>query len=88
MSHENDLVREVTVHFKDGSVAVVNRFGMKENAIIQQLTDENAALKAEVERLRKAGDEMAQLVESEVKAHWNRNSKLKAWKAAKEGGAK
>jgi hypothetical protein len=49
-----------------------------------KLEAENARLKAEVERLTKAGDAMADMVDWEVP--YERRKKLEAeWNAAKEG---
>ena len=43
-------------------------------------------LKAEVERLRKAGDDMASaLILFEMKSEEERQGRIKAWSAAKEG---
>jgi len=51
---------------------------------IEELQAENARLKAEVERLTKAGDAMADMVDWEVP--YERRKKLEAgWNAAKEG---
>lgn len=50
------------------------------------LEAENARLKAEVERLRKAGDAMAcALILFEMKSEEERQQRIKAWSAAKEG---
>jgi hypothetical protein len=51
---------------------------------INQTAEENARLKAEVERLTKAGDAMVDMVDWEVP--YERRKKLEAdWNAAKEG---
>jgi len=50
------------------------------------LQEKNARLKAEVERLRKAGDAMASaLILFEMKSEEERQDRIKAWSAAKEG---
>ena len=50
------------------------------------LSAENARLKAEVELLRKAGDAMASaLILFEMKSEEERQDRIKAWSAAKEG---
>jgi hypothetical protein len=60
--------------------------------LIKQLKDQRAALQAENERLRKAGDGL--MFEGETMAHevsWNPapwDRVVAAWVAAKEGGAK
>jgi hypothetical protein len=51
---------------------------------VGELNKENARLKAEVERLTKAGDDMVDMVDWEVP--YERRKKLEAaWNAAKEG---
>ena len=49
----------------------------------EELLKENARLKAEVERLRKAGDAMAEIVEGTYCI--DKPDALIAWTAAKEG---
>jgi hypothetical protein len=52
--------------------------------LAEALKEENARLKAEVERLTKAGDAMVDMVDWEVP--YERRKKLEAdWNAAKEG---
>ena len=63
--------------------------GQNDNYLILEFTklkDENAHLKAEVERLIKAGDAMASaLILFEMKSEEERQGRIKAWSAAKEG---
>ena len=52
----------------------------------KRLKTENVRLKAEVERLRKAGDALASaLILFEMKSEEERQDRIKAWSAAKEG---
>ncbi len=56
---------------------------------IGELKAENARLKAEVERLTKAGDEMARLIQAIYEGEFSglcEYEELKAWNAAKNGG--
>ena len=55
-------------------------------AFYELLEAENARLKAEVKRLRKVGDAMASaLILFEMKSEEERQDRIKAWSAAKEG---
>ena len=80
MSESFEQIDSVRVFFKDGSCAFLKNHGLNVNAVITQLTEERAALAAENERLRKAGDAM----DSYIKKLEERISVI----AAKEGGAK
>ena len=65
-------------------VAPANFYRVRDRLIDQQ--NEVARLKAEVERLRKAGDAMAfALILFEMKSEEEREERIKAWSAAKEG---
>ena len=60
-------------------VSMMNRIG--------ELKDENARLKAEVERLTKAGDAMAkELIRLEDRFNGIESAEAKMWYIAKEGG--
>ena len=59
MSDPFEQVDFVRIFFKDGSCAFLKNHKRDVNEIITQLTDERAALKAENERLRKAGEAFA-----------------------------
>jgi len=53
---------------------------------LEELKAENARLKAEVERLTKAGDAMRDDLEALTKSTWfNKCKSVKKWNAAKEG---
>jgi len=58
VSQPFESVSKVVVHFEDGSCSIIKNHGMDANAAISQLRHEIAALQAENERLRKAGDVM------------------------------
>ena len=62
MSDPFEQVDFVRIFFKDGSCAFLKNHKRDVNEIITQLTDERAALKAENERLRLAGDKMYRYV--------------------------
>lgn len=77
---EANKTRTIPLHIADQAVAACE-------AEIQKLKEENARLKAEVERLRKAGDAMEKWIrltsEQTITGHLPKS--IKRWNAAKEG---